>query len=213
PCGVVGFQPAVRQITESEWIAWFSMAFEEEPRDLDTLKRRLEATIRFDTKILDADSRVGMMLDDLMKALERDNQEWVLKDEGKVVVHLMVKAKPAKPAKSHDGRGHALKRPDEMKPDGGAGSAKPPSADGVTKSDTPSAPARKPAACLKCKSTAHKVTDCPKTAPGEAQALLAAQMQKWKDAREARPTANVIDLGPNRSKVEGGATVADVGSW
>ncbi|RHY17466.1 hypothetical protein DYB32_010514, partial [Aphanomyces invadans] len=35
-------------------------------------------------------------------------------------------------------------------------------------------------------------------------------MQKWKDAREARPTANVIDLGPNRSKIEGGATVADV---
>ncbi|ETW00891.1 hypothetical protein H310_06554 [Aphanomyces invadans] len=57
---------------------------------------------------------------------------------------------------------------------------------------------------------AHKVTDCPKTAPGEAQALLAAQMQKWKDAREARLTVNVIDLGPNRSKIEGGTTVADV---
>ncbi|ETV93263.1 hypothetical protein H310_12698 [Aphanomyces invadans] len=62
-----------------------------QPRDLDILKRRLEATIRFDTKILDADSRVGEMLDGLMRALERHNQEWVLKDEGKVDVDLMVK--------------------------------------------------------------------------------------------------------------------------
>ncbi|ETV90285.1 hypothetical protein H310_14900, partial [Aphanomyces invadans] len=68
----------------------------------------------------------------------------------------------------------------------------------------------KPSACLPCKSLAHKVKDCWKTAPGEAQALLAALMQKWKDARESCLTANVIDLGPNRSKIEDGATVADV---
>ncbi|RHY17404.1 hypothetical protein DYB32_010527, partial [Aphanomyces invadans] len=119
------------EITESEWIAWFSRAFEEEPRDLDTLKRHL--------------------------AVEHDNQEWVLKDEGKVVVGLMVKA------------------------------AKPWSPDGVTKSDTPSAPARKPAACLKQKSTAPK----------------------WNATHKARPTANVFDLGPNHS-IEAGATVAGI---
>ncbi|RHY17379.1 hypothetical protein DYB32_010529 [Aphanomyces invadans] len=63
--------------------------------------------------------------------------------------------------------------------------AKPWSPDGVTKSDTPSAPARKPAACLKRKSTAPKA------------------------AHKARPTANVFDIGPNHS-IEGGATVADI---
>ncbi|ETV92085.1 hypothetical protein H310_13504 [Aphanomyces invadans] len=35
-------------------------------------------------------------------------------------------------------------------------------------------------------------------------------MQGWEAAREARPIANFIDLGPNRSKIEGGATVAAV---
>ncbi|RHY27429.1 hypothetical protein DYB32_006783 [Aphanomyces invadans] len=172
-------------------------------------------------KILDADSRVGKLLDELKKVLERNNQEGILKDEGKVVVDLTVKAvrpqkplrsdvfrfvnwlrtfengyqlyggaedeeKPAKPAKSQDGRGLAPKRPDEKNPDGGAGSAKPRSADRATKSDAPSAPARKPAARLKFKSTAHKVTDCSNTAPGEAQALIAAQIQKWKVSREAQ---------------------------
>ncbi|RHY28726.1 hypothetical protein DYB32_005751 [Aphanomyces invadans] len=186
------------------------------------------------------------MLDELMRALERDNQEWVLYEEGKVVVDLMVKAvrpsmlqwilyeegkvvvdlmvkavwpsmlqsavkkqmqlqrnKPlpgyqmyggveneknsSKPAKAPDSRGHAPKRPDEKRLDGGAGQVKPRPSDGVARPDAPLAPARKPAACLKCKSTDHKVTDCPKTTSGEAQALLAAQMQKWKDAREVRP--------------------------
>ncbi|RHY27897.1 hypothetical protein DYB32_006578 [Aphanomyces invadans] len=146
------------QIAESEWIAWFNLAFEEEPHDLDSLKKRLETTIRFDVKILDAESHVSKMLDELMRALERDNQEWILYEEGKVVVDLMVKAV----------------RPSMLQ------------------------------------SAAHKVTDCPKTTPGEAQDLLAVQMQKWKDARVVRPTSNVIDLGPTRSKIEGGVTVADV---
>ncbi|ETV94976.1 hypothetical protein H310_11616 [Aphanomyces invadans] len=80
------------EIWENDWIRWSNGAFQEEPRDLETMKRRLESAIRFDVKILDAESRVGKMLDGLMLALECDNQEWALYDEGKDVGDLMVKA-------------------------------------------------------------------------------------------------------------------------
>ncbi|ETV91151.1 hypothetical protein H310_14162 [Aphanomyces invadans] len=186
-------------------------------------------------KILDADSRVGKLLDELKKVLERNNQEGILKDEVtrqeanatasqkplrsdvfRFVNWLRTfengyqlyggaedEENPAKPAKSQDGRGLAPKRPDEKNPDGGAGSAKPRSADRATKSDAPSAPARKPAARLKFKSTAHKVTDCSNTAPGEAQALIAAQIQKWKTCCRARPTSTLRGRGEDDSGGEG----------
>ncbi|ETV93780.1 hypothetical protein H310_12344 [Aphanomyces invadans] len=79
-------------VTEEEWVAWFHAAFDEDPQDLDVLKRRLSNAIRFDTKVLDAESRVGRMLDDLMRVLEQDHQEWVLHQEGKIVVEIMTKA-------------------------------------------------------------------------------------------------------------------------
>ncbi|RLN89795.1 hypothetical protein DYB28_008872, partial [Aphanomyces astaci] len=81
-----------RGVTEAEWAAWFNKAFEQEPQDLEVLKERLTTAIRFDTTILDADSRIGEMLDNLMRALERDDQAWVLDQEGKTVVDIMVKA-------------------------------------------------------------------------------------------------------------------------
>jgi hypothetical protein len=81
-----------REVTEEEWAAWFGKAYEEEPLDLDVLKKRLTTAIKFDTNILDADSRIGKMLDNLMRALERDDQAWVLDQEGKTVVDIMVKA-------------------------------------------------------------------------------------------------------------------------
>ncbi|ETV79833.1 hypothetical protein H257_07049 [Aphanomyces astaci] len=79
-------------VMPTEWAAWFSKAFGEEPQDLEVLKKRLTTAIRFDTTILDADSRIGKMLDNLMRALERDDQAWVLDQEGKAVVDIMVKA-------------------------------------------------------------------------------------------------------------------------
>ncbi|RLO12839.1 hypothetical protein DYB28_002220 [Aphanomyces astaci] len=63
-----------RGVTNTELAAWFSKAFVEEPQDLEVLKKRLMTAIRFDTTILDADSRIGKMLDNLMQALERDNE-------------------------------------------------------------------------------------------------------------------------------------------
>jgi hypothetical protein len=80
------------EVTESEWQAWFMEAADEDPVDLDVLRKRLTAVIRFDTRLMDANSRVGHMLDELMKALEQDHQEWVLYQEGKAVVDIMTKA-------------------------------------------------------------------------------------------------------------------------
>ncbi|RHY31200.1 hypothetical protein DYB32_003684 [Aphanomyces invadans] len=45
-------------VTETEWVAWFMEAHDEEPAELDALKRRLQIAVQFDTRILDADSRV-----------------------------------------------------------------------------------------------------------------------------------------------------------
>ncbi|KAF0704187.1 hypothetical protein AaE_015065 [Aphanomyces astaci] len=79
-------------ITNDEWVAWFKSAFEEDPQDLDGLKQRLQGATRFDTKILDAKCRVGRMLDELMRSLEQDHQEWVLHQEGKMVVGVITKS-------------------------------------------------------------------------------------------------------------------------
>ncbi|KAF0706967.1 hypothetical protein AaE_013850 [Aphanomyces astaci] len=77
--------------TEAAWAAWFGKVFEQESQDLEVLKKRLTTAIRFDTPILDADSRIGTMLDNLMRALECDEQAWVLDQESKTVVDIMVK--------------------------------------------------------------------------------------------------------------------------
>ncbi|ETV90141.1 hypothetical protein H310_15025 [Aphanomyces invadans] len=129
------------------------------------------------------------MLDELMKALERDNQEWILFGEGKDVVDLIVKdvvdliVKAVRPSmlQSVVKKQIQLQRNKPLRMD-----------------------------VFSLRSLAADVRSrLPNTAPGEAQTLLAAQMQS-KDAREARPTANVIDLGTTGLKIEGGVTVADV---
>ncbi|KAF0751154.1 hypothetical protein AaE_006485, partial [Aphanomyces astaci] len=50
-------------VTEDEWMAWFMEAHDEAPDELDALEKRLQVAVQFDTKILDADSRVSRMLD------------------------------------------------------------------------------------------------------------------------------------------------------
>jgi hypothetical protein len=92
-------------------------SFDEDPVDLDVLRKRLTAVIRFDTRLMDANSRVGYMLDELMKALEQDHQEWVLYLEGKVVVDIMTKA--IKPTAQRDAgqKQMALQRNKPLKTD------------------------------------------------------------------------------------------------
>ncbi|KAH9102016.1 hypothetical protein AeMF1_021338, partial [Aphanomyces euteiches] len=192
------------EVTEDEWIAWFNAAIEEEPLDLDVLKRRLTSVVRFDTKILDAESRIGRMLDELMRALEQDHQEWVLTQEGKVVVDVMAKAIKPDALRIAVQKQLQLQKNKALKSDvfrfvnwlrqyaagfqiGGGGSrddgrAKP---DAGAKGDGKGGAAAKPAAekskedakpkkklgCLKCGDASHRVADCPKAAPGEAQKL------------------------------------------
>ncbi|RHY99229.1 hypothetical protein DYB31_015868, partial [Aphanomyces astaci] len=144
-----------RGVTETEWAAWLSKAFEEEHQDLEMLKKRLTTAIRFDTTILDADSRLGKMLDNLMQALERDDQAWVVDQEGKTVVDIMVKAiKPVGLQKSVQ-RQLALQHNKPLK-----------SNKDSAKNE------RKKATCLKCGSENHKVVNCHKCAPGESERLL-----------------------------------------
>ncbi|RHY24862.1 hypothetical protein DYB32_008651 [Aphanomyces invadans] len=190
------------EIWENDWIRWSNGAFQEEPRDLETMKRRLESAIRFDVKILDAESRVGKMLDGLMLALECDNQEWALYDEGKDVGDLMVKAVKPSMLQTAVKKQMQLQRNKSLRTDvfrfvrwlrtfavgyqvyGGVEDEMKPSAD-------------------------HKVANCPKAAPGEAEALIQAQIQVWKEDRGKRAKANVIDLSRERKKIEGGAVLCD----
>ncbi|RHZ05107.1 hypothetical protein DYB26_008863, partial [Aphanomyces astaci] len=84
--------------------------FEEEPQDLDVFKKRLTMAIRFGTTILDTDSHIGKMLDNLIRALERDDQAWVLYQKGKTVVDIMVKA--IKPLGLQNSSGPPRRAPD-----------------------------------------------------------------------------------------------------
>ncbi|KAH9133816.1 hypothetical protein AeRB84_020207, partial [Aphanomyces euteiches] len=243
------------EVTEDEWIAWFNAAIKEEPLDLDVLKRRLTSVVRFDTKICDAESRIGRMLDELMRALEQDHQEWVLTQEGKVVVDVMAKAiKPDalriavqkqlqlqknKALKSDvfrfvnwlrqyaagfqmyvgldetptptvapkgeaqragrcggGSRGDGRDKPDAgAKGDGKGGAVAKPAAEKSKEDAKP----KKKLGCLKCGDASHRVADCPKAAPGEAQKLLDAQLKKWRDA------VQVLGDMPERRRTDRGA--------
>ncbi|RLO04942.1 hypothetical protein DYB28_007037, partial [Aphanomyces astaci] len=191
---------------------------------LDNSTRANEAV-----QILDAESRVGRMLDELMRSLEQDHQEWVLHQEGKMVVEVMTKSikpeslKTAVQKQLQLQRNKALKSDvfryvnwlrtfaachqlyvgidDESKPSPAATPVEAPRGGKphmsrrdsgredaaknngrvggkaetiVPKNAEPSA--RK--GCLKCGDMSHRVARCPKTAPGEAETLLAAQRQK-----------------------------------
>ncbi|KAG9400934.1 hypothetical protein AC1031_009656 [Aphanomyces cochlioides] len=82
-------------VSESEWIAWFKLAYDVDPRALETLKKRLTAAIVFDMS-KHIDSRIGRMLDNMSAALRSDRQEWILREESAVVVKIITDAiKPA----------------------------------------------------------------------------------------------------------------------
>ncbi|RHZ06950.1 hypothetical protein DYB31_007032 [Aphanomyces astaci] len=214
-------------ITNDEWVAWFKSAFEEDLQDLDVLKQRLQRAIRFDTKILDAESRVGRMLDGLIRSLEQDHQEWVLHQEGKMVVEVMTKSiKPESPKTavqkqlqlqrncsyvekrrlSEAGRSSTSL----MCQDVTAAGKTPPR----TMAESAERPKRscprmpEPSAkkgCLKCSYMSHRVARCPKTAPGEAETLLAAQVKRWKDG------IKVLVNQPQRQKTERGVLLENLG--
>ncbi|CAK4781665.1 unnamed protein product, partial [Aphanomyces euteiches] len=63
-------------VTEGEWIEWFKLAYDVDPRALDGLKKRIAAAVVFNMSITDADSRIGRMLYGMSSAIRRDRQEW-----------------------------------------------------------------------------------------------------------------------------------------
>ncbi|RHZ10378.1 hypothetical protein DYB31_010970 [Aphanomyces astaci] len=144
------------------------------------------------------------MLNELMRSMEQDHQEWVLHQEGRLVVEVMTKSiKPeslmtAVQKQLQLQRNKALKsnvfpyvnwlrtfaachqlregcREDAAKNNGRV--------DGKAEAIVPKTaepPSKK--GCLKCGDMSHRVARCPKTAPGEAETLLAAQVKLWKES-------------------------------
>ncbi|RHY77225.1 hypothetical protein DYB30_006659 [Aphanomyces astaci] len=166
-------------ITNDEWVAWFKSALEEDTHDLDVSKPRLQREIHFDKKILDAESRVGHMLDELMCSLEQYHQEWVLRQEGKMVVEVIkesLKTVVQKQLQLQLRQSNALKS--EVFRYAASFCSWPPAAGTIVpKNAEPSAKK----GCLTCGDMSHRVARCPKTAPGKAEALLTAQVKLWKD--------------------------------
>ncbi|ETV94798.1 hypothetical protein H310_11472 [Aphanomyces invadans] len=191
----------------------FNDASQEEPRDL----RRLESAIKFDVKIVDAESRVGKMLDgisleggqslgaaDGCEQADAATTEQAYTDgcfpfcalatdvRSRLPMYGGVEdeEKPAKPTlKCGESRNSESKKqePPKKKDSTGKGFGKP---SGVTSTDA--------------------VSDCPKAASDEAEGLIQAQIKGRKEARDKRATANMIDLSRERTKIEGRAVVCEV---
>ncbi|RHY16010.1 hypothetical protein DYB32_010690 [Aphanomyces invadans] len=79
-------------VTESEWVGWMRLGYDVLPPDLDVIRARLRGSVKFDLTIVDVDSRVGKMLEGLIKTLGVDNQEWVVRDEGKMMAGIIIDA-------------------------------------------------------------------------------------------------------------------------
>ncbi|RHZ07390.1 hypothetical protein DYB31_008840, partial [Aphanomyces astaci] len=83
----------------------------------------------------------------------------------------------------------------------------PKNADPAAKNAEPAAKNAEPAAkkgCMKCGDMSLRVARCPKTAPGEAETLLAAQVKRWKDG------IKVLVNQPQRQKTERGVLVENI---
>ncbi|RLO10607.1 hypothetical protein DYB28_007697 [Aphanomyces astaci] len=173
------------------------------------------------------------MLNELIRSLEQDHQEWVLHQEGKMVVEVMTKSikpeslmtavqkqlqlqrnkalksnvfpyvnwlrtfaachqlyvglvvepKPSPAAKLIEaprGGKPQISRREGCREDAAKNNG---TVDGKAEAIVPKTaepPAKK--GCLKCGDMSHRVARCPKTAPGEAETLLAAQVKLWKES-------------------------------
>ncbi|RHY26541.1 hypothetical protein DYB32_007512 [Aphanomyces invadans] len=82
----------VSLVTEAEWIAWIRLGYDVQPSVTRELKDRIRAAIVFDLTIADVDSRISKVIEDMMKVIEKNNEEWVLKAEAKMMVGLITDA-------------------------------------------------------------------------------------------------------------------------
>ncbi|KAF0702683.1 hypothetical protein AaE_015779 [Aphanomyces astaci] len=188
-------------VSEGEWIAWFKQGFDVDPRDLDTLKKRIKSAIVFDMSVPDADSRIGRMLNGLAAANPSgppgvgdpgrepgDREDHHGRYRACVVTPCCYRAdgvdtKQAFEKGCHErfvGYEEELKppaRPDLPKPPGSKvlGGPRGPRGDKPL-TPIPNAPAigAPNNGCLKCKSTSHRVRECPGISPEEVKQLLRA---------------------------------------
>lgn len=79
-------------VSEDAWVSWFKEAYDVPPVDLDVLKARIRNVVVFCPRVRDLDSRIMRMLGELTRALEDDYQLWVLEDEGRMVVDIILDA-------------------------------------------------------------------------------------------------------------------------
>ncbi|RLO07254.1 hypothetical protein DYB28_014879, partial [Aphanomyces astaci] len=159
------------------------------------------------------------MFDELMRSLEQDHQEWVLHQEDKMVVEVMTKSIKPESLKTAVQKQLQLQRNKALKSDVFRGKPHMPRRDsgredaaknngrvgGKAETTAPKnvePPARK--GCLKCGDMSHRVARCPKTAPGEAETLLAAQVKRWKDG------IKVLVNQPQRQKTERGVLLENI---
>ncbi|RHY21977.1 hypothetical protein DYB32_009656, partial [Aphanomyces invadans] len=125
---------------------------------------RIKAAVTFDMSVQDADSRIGRMLDGLAAAVRRDRQEWVIREESQAIVKIITDA--IKPASLHRAvtEQMSLSRNKPLKKD-------------VYRFPMPQG-------CLKCKSSDHKVRNCPGISDEEAVRLLKEHAKLLAKSRE-----------------------------
>ncbi|RHY24229.1 hypothetical protein DYB32_008929 [Aphanomyces invadans] len=75
----------VSLVTEAEQIAWIRLGYDVQSFVTQKLKDRIRAAIVFDLTIADVDSRISKMIEYMMKVIEKNNEEWVLKAEAKMM--------------------------------------------------------------------------------------------------------------------------------
>ncbi|KAH9101369.1 hypothetical protein AeMF1_021888, partial [Aphanomyces euteiches] len=161
------FGKPFEEITEDEWRDYFLSAREVQELDLEWVTKAM-ASLKMDTRIRDAESRVGRLLADLRKAgaagrsaPAKPGAETVGQDiDGRDPTgSVESNEKPAR--RQYGEKFRHQQQPQQRKPEGQAKGQGPAAKQGHF--------AR---GCLKCGSDDHKVAQCPKCAPGEAQRLL-----------------------------------------
>ncbi|ETW02185.1 hypothetical protein H310_05753 [Aphanomyces invadans] len=182
----------VSLVTEAEWIAWIRLGYDVQSFVTQKLKDRIRAAIVFDLTIADVDSRISKMIEDMMKVIEKNNEEWVLKAEAKMMVGLITDAiRPAglkEKVKEVLGETHNkdlkmnvydfVQWLREYATSYQSAHRRRRHIHGIYKDhpvrvrDAPAAAGEPRGGCLKCGELDHLVGSCPKATPEEASDLL-----------------------------------------
>ncbi|RHY25131.1 hypothetical protein DYB32_008507 [Aphanomyces invadans] len=170
-------------------------AHNEEPVELDALKRCLQIAVQFDMKILDANSRVSRMLDNLMRALKIVVTKLLQLQRNKVLkadVFRFIKwlrqfvvgyqlyggveeEKPAKAPVEVRPRSEQRQISHGYSRSHGSNDRKPnvaPTVHGALKTDKEVGFERPKVKCLKCQSTEHRVREHPGITDDEVKKLI-----------------------------------------